>query len=75
MSKHIRRWAAHHAAVVRDAGVVLEAYTQLVQRARALIVALVALVVAATALARAPLAAARWRAALQPGGGPPPGPR
>lgn len=50
MSKRTRRWAAHHAAVVRDA-VVLEAYTQLVQRARALIVALVALVVAATALA------------------------
>ena len=52
MSKRTRKWAARHAAAVRDAAVVLEAYTLLVHRARALIVALVALVVAATALAR-----------------------
>ena len=54
MSKRTRsrRRAAHHAAAVRDAATVLEAYTQLVHRARALITALVALVIAATALAR-----------------------
>ena len=54
MSKHTRtsRWAAHHAAAIRDAASVLDAYTHLVHRARALLVALVALVIAATALAR-----------------------
>lgn len=52
MSKRTPKWATRHAAAVRDAAVVLEAYTVLVHRARALIVALVALVVAATALAR-----------------------
>jgi hypothetical protein len=57
MSKRTRthtrtsRWAARHAAFLRDTASVLDAYTHLVHRARALLVALTALVVAATALA------------------------